>query len=42
MEHVIAAPAAGRLAELRVAAGDQVDAGTVVALVAEGDDDGAG
>jgi propionyl-CoA carboxylase alpha chain len=37
MEHVITAPAAGRLAELRVAAGDRIDAGTVVAIVDEGD-----
>jgi propionyl-CoA carboxylase alpha chain len=37
MEHVIAAPTAGRLAELRVAAGDQVEAGTVLAVVDEGD-----
>jgi propionyl-CoA carboxylase alpha chain len=37
MEHVISAPAAGRLAELRVAAGDQLDAGAVVAIVDEGD-----
>jgi biotin carboxyl carrier protein len=37
MEHVIAAPAAGRLTELRVATGDQVGAGTVVALVDEGE-----
>jgi propionyl-CoA carboxylase alpha chain len=37
MEHQIVAPAAGRLAEVRVAAGDQVQAGDVLAVVqAEG------
>jgi propionyl-CoA carboxylase alpha chain len=33
MEHQIVAPAAGRLAEVRVAAGDQVQAGAVLAVV---------
>jgi propionyl-CoA carboxylase alpha chain len=36
MEHAITAPVAGRLAELRVAVGDQIDAGTVVAMMDEG------
>jgi propionyl-CoA carboxylase alpha chain len=39
MEHVISAPAAGHLAALHVAVGDQVDGGTVVALVDEVIDD---
>jgi multidrug efflux pump subunit AcrA (membrane-fusion protein) len=38
MEHQIVAPTAGRLAEVRVAAGDQVQAGDVLAVV----DPGAG
>jgi biotin carboxyl carrier protein len=33
MEHQILAPAAGRLAEVRVAAGSQVQAGDVLAVV---------
>jgi propionyl-CoA carboxylase alpha chain len=34
MEHQIAAPADGRLTEIRVAPGDQVQAGDVLATVA--------
>jgi propionyl-CoA carboxylase alpha chain len=33
MEHTISAPAAGVLAELRVAAGQQVEVGAVLAVV---------
>jgi biotin carboxyl carrier protein len=33
MEHAVGAPFAGRIAELRVAAGDQVARGDVIAVV---------
>ena len=33
MEHVVVAPAAGRVAEIGVAAGDQVTRGEVVAVI---------
>ncbi len=36
MEHAITAPAAGRLGEVCVAVGEQIDAGTVVAVMDEG------
>jgi propionyl-CoA carboxylase alpha chain len=36
MEHAITAPAAGRLTEVRVTVGDQIDAATVVAIMDEG------
>ena len=35
MEHEIVAPVAGPLEELRVAEGDQVDAGTILAVIGE-------
>jgi biotin carboxyl carrier protein len=34
MQQTVVAPAAGRLTELRVGLGDQVDTGTVLAVVA--------
>jgi len=37
MEHTVTAPADGALAELRVAPGDQVDTGQVLAVVTEED-----
>ncbi len=40
MEHEIVAPVDGPLEELRVAEGDQVDAGTVLAVIGEVADDG--
>ena len=39
MEHALNAPAAGVLTELRVAVGQQVDSGTVVAVVERRGDD---
>jgi biotin carboxyl carrier protein len=35
MEHQVTAPRRGRLAEVRVREGQQVDAGTVLAVLAE-------
>jgi biotin carboxyl carrier protein len=40
MEHTVAAPVDGVLAELNVGAGDQVDTGQVLAVVAEADPEG--
>jgi propionyl-CoA carboxylase alpha chain len=40
MEHTVASPAAGSVVELNVAAGQQVDAGMVLAVVAAEDTDG--
>ena len=40
MEHEIVAPVAGPLEELRVAEGDQVDAGTILAVIGEAGGDG--
>ena len=41
MEHEIVAPAAGPLVELRVSEGQQVETGTVLAVIGDGDGDGA-
>jgi propionyl-CoA carboxylase alpha chain len=37
MEHEIVAPVAGPLEEMRVAEGDQVDAGAILAVIGETD-----
>jgi len=41
MEHEIVAPAAGPVVELRVSEGQQVETGTVLAVIGDGDGDGA-
>jgi propionyl-CoA carboxylase alpha chain len=42
MEHAVTAPAAGVVATVHVEKGRQVDAGAVLAVIRESDDDGAG
>ena len=37
MEHELTAPAGGRLSELRVAEGDQVDSGSVLGVIDPGE-----
>jgi propionyl-CoA carboxylase alpha chain len=41
MEHEIVAPAAGPVVEMRVSEGQQVETGTVLAVIGDGDGDGA-